>query len=74
MPASWARAMVRINSTATWLAAANPTVQPESRITERTAGWRGWNRHRSWIPEPRMYGTRAIAMAATPAVVPSPSR
>ena len=61
-------------SSATWLAAAKPTVQPDRRSNRRTAGWRGWKRHRSSMPARRIDGSSATAMAATPAVVPRPRR
>ncbi len=73
-PSPEPRARVSTASSATWLDAAKPTVQPDSRMTRRTAGCRGLKLQRSSIPARRIDGMSAAAMDATPAVVPSPRR
>ncbi|CAB4827844.1 unannotated protein [freshwater metagenome] len=64
------RASVRTMSKAIWLEIANPTVQPESRSTDRTAGCLGRKSQRSEISARRSAGISVAAIAATPAVVP----
>ncbi len=59
---------------ATWFAITYPIVQPDSRASCTTAGFRHSNTRRKLAPARRRAGSSTSAIATMPAVVPRPSR